>query len=108
MIYGSNELYAAMRQRRDRLPRAHPADGYGGPGGRPPGRGGEGGGAHAGGARAARFAAARAHRRIHSNGHSPASRGRFVSRGGVCLSMTAAGARGPAGDAAKARPRREA
>ncbi|KGC63779.1 hypothetical protein DP57_4594 [Burkholderia pseudomallei] len=31
MIYGSNELYAAMRQRRDRLPRAHPADGYGAP-----------------------------------------------------------------------------
>ncbi|ABN87792.1 hypothetical protein [Burkholderia pseudomallei] len=61
-----------------------------------------------GASRAARFAAARAHQRIHSNGHSPASRGQFVSRGSVCLSMKAACARGPAGDAAKARPRREA
>ncbi|WP_375359595.1 hypothetical protein [Burkholderia pseudomallei] len=63
----------------------------------------------AGGAwRVSEGAAARAHQRIHSNGHSPASRGRFVSRGGVCLSMKAACAREPAGDAAKARPRREA
>nr|WP_230968622.1 hypothetical protein [Burkholderia pseudomallei] len=63
----------------------------------------------AGGAwRVSEGGASRAHQRIHSNGHSPASRGRFVSRGGVCLSMKAACAREPAGDAAKARPRREA
>ncbi|EIP86678.1 hypothetical protein A33K_16281 [Burkholderia humptydooensis MSMB43] len=31
MIHGSNELYAAMRRRRDRTPRAHPADSYGAP-----------------------------------------------------------------------------